>query len=288
MSVLDFFKLILLSAIWGGSFLFMRVAAPEFGPVVLVWLRVAIASLLFSPLLFKRSIRRELCANPVKMFVVGIFNAALPWSLLAYAVLSLEAGFTSLLNAVTPIFAALVGFCWLRIPLTRWQILGLMIGISGVAILAGDQLSFKEGGSGPSILAALGATICYGWVSQFIKRHMGDLSPWSITVGNLFTATLLMTPFAITRIPEQLPSWPSIGCAVALAVLSTAVAFLLLFDLLSRSGATSTTTVTFILPIFGVLFGAVFLMEEVTIRIIAGMAVALTGAALTAKLIPRT
>ncbi len=287
MSVLDFFKLILLSAIWGGSFLFMRVAAPEFGPIVLVWLRVAIASLLFSPLLFKRSILRELCANPGKMFIVGIFNAVIPWCLLAYAVLSLEAGFTSLLNAATPIFAALIGFCWLRIPLTRWQILGLVIGISGVAILAGDQLSFKEGGSGPSILAALGATICYGWVSQFIKRHMGDLSPWSITIGNLFTATLLLTPFAITRIPEQLPSWPAIGCAVALAVLSTALAFLLLFDLFSRSGATAITTVTFIIPIFGVLFGAVFLMEEVTIRIIAGMAVALTGAALTTKLIPR-
>lgn len=265
----------------------MRVAAPEFGPFVLVWLRAAIASLLFCPLLFKRSICKELCANPGKMFVVGIFNAALPWSLLTFAVLSLEAGFTSLLNAATPIFAALIGFFWLQIPLTRWQVLGLIIGIAGVAILAGDQLSFKEGGSGPAILAALGATISYGWVSQFIKRNMSDLSPWSITVGNLFTATLLMTPFAITRIPEQLPSWPSIGCAVALAVLSTAVAFLLLFDLLSRSGATATTTVTFIIPIFGILFGAVFLMEEVTIRIIIGMLVALTGAALTTKLIPR-
>lgn len=288
MSRLDFFKLILLAAIWGGSFLFMRVAAPELGPIVLVWLRVAIASLLFSPLLFKRSIFRELCANPGKMFIVGIFNAALPWCLLTYAVLSLEAGFTSLLNAATPIFAALIGFFWLRISLTRWQILGLIIGVSGVAILAGDQFSFEEGGSGPSILAALGATVSYGWVSQFIKRHMSDLSPWSITTGNLFTATLLLTPFAITRIPEHLPSWPAMGCAVALAVLSTALAFLLLFDLLSRSGATATTTVTFIIPIFGVLFGAIFLMEEVTMRIIAGMAVALTGAALTTKLIPRT
>ena len=221
------------------------------------------------------------------MLFVGIFNAALPWCLLTFAVLKLEAGLTSLLNAATPISAAIVGFLWMRIPLTRWQVIGLVIGVIGVSILAADQLSFDDDGAGFAILAALGATISYGFVSQFIKRYMGGLSTRSTAIGNLIGATLLLTPLAIFSIPETMPGWPAIGCAAALAILSTAVAFILLFDILSRAGATATTTVTFIIPVFGVLFGAIFLKEEITPRIITGMLVAFAGAALTTKLLPR-
>ncbi|MDF1755433.1 MAG: DMT family transporter [Verrucomicrobiales bacterium] len=287
MSPLDFVKLLLLSAIWGGSFLFMRIAAPEFGPFVLIWFRVAVAFLLLSPLLARKRVRKEVFGNPGKMMFVGIFNAALPWCLLAFAVLSLEAGFTSLLNAATPIFAAIIGFIWMKQPLTRWQTVGLILGICGVFILASDKLSLDSKGPILAIIATLGATICYGFISQYIKKDMSHLSPWSITIGNLMGATLILTPFAIGHLPESLPGTKAFVCATALGVLSTALAFVLLFDILSRSGATATTTVTFIIPIFGVLFGTLFLQEVVTARIIAGMLVAFAGAALTTKLLPR-
>ena len=287
MGGLDFIKLLVLSAIWGGSFLFLRVAVPEFGPVTLIWMRVAIASLILSPIFLKKQVRREVIRNWGKMLFIGVFNAVLPWCLLAIAVISLDAGFTSLLNAATPFFAALIGFFWLRIPLTRWQVVGLVVGMIGVAILAADQLSFRDGGSGLAVLSALGATISYGFVSQYIKRHVTDMSPWSITIGNLFAATLILSPFLFWHWPETLPGWKSIGCAVALGVLSTAIAFILLYDILSRAGATATTTVTFIIPIFGVLFGTVFLEEKITTRILVGMLVAFAGAALTTKLLPR-
>lgn len=287
MSPLDFVKLLFLSAIWGGSFLFMRVAVPEFGPFALIWFRVAIAFAILAPVLAKRRVRKEIFENPGKMLFVGVLNAALPWCLLAYAVISLEAGFTSLLNAATPIFAAIFGFVWLKQPLTRWQVIGLCLGICGVFILASGKLSFGVDGPGLAILAALGATVCYGLISQYIKKEMSHLSPWSITIGNLLGATLILTPFAIFELPDTMPGHKALICAIALAVLSTAIAFILLFDILSRAGATATTTVTFIIPIFGILFGAIFLKEAVTMQILAGMAVAFTGAALTTKLLPR-
>ena len=287
MHLSDFAKLILLSAIWGGSFLFLRIAAPEFGPFPLIWTRVAGALLVLSPLLASKRVRIELRENVGHLLVIGIFNAVLPWSLLAYAILSLEAGFTSLLNAATPIFAALVGLVWLRLPLTRWQLLGLVLGLSGVAVLSGDQLSFRPGGSGWAILAALAAAASYGFISQYTTRYLSHVSTRSLTMGNLIAATVILTPMALLTLPESLPSSPAIWSAVGLALLSTAVAFLLLFQILSRAGATATTTVTFIIPVFAILFGALALDEKVTLRIGLGMFLVFAGAALATKLLPR-
>ena len=169
---LDFLKLLLLSAIWGGSFLFMRVASPEFGPIFLIWTRVALATAFLSPVLLRPEVRRDLKENPGRMLRLGVFNAAIPWCLLAYAVLSLEAGFTSLLNAATPIFAAIIGFLWLRLPLTKLQQLGLLIGIIGVAILAWDQILPGENNRALAIAATLLATICYGYASPVSYTHL--------------------------------------------------------------------------------------------------------------------
>ena len=283
----DFARLILLSAIWGGSFLFLRIAAPEFGPIPLIWTRVAGAVLVLSPLLASQQVRRELRENVGHLLVIGIFNAVLPWTLLAYAILSLEAGFTSLLNAATPIFAAVIGLVWLRRPLTRWQVLGLVLGLAGVAILSGDQLSFRPGGSGWAILAALAAAASYGFISHYTTRYLGKVSTRSLTMGNLITATVILTPMAWWTMPESIPSSPAIWSAAGLALLSTAVAFLLLFQILSRAGATATTTVTFIIPVFAILFGALVLGEKVTLRIGLGMLLVFAGAALATKLFPR-
>lgn len=287
MTLPDFARLILLSAIWGGSFLFLRIAAPEFGPIPLIWTRVAGAVLVLSPLLASKRVRRELRENIGHLLIVGIFNAVIPWTLLAHAVLSLEAGFTSLLNAATPIFAALIGLVWLRRPLTSWQVLGLILGVSGVAILAGDQLSFRPGGSGWAILAGLAAAASYGFISHYTTRYLGGVSTRSLVMGNLITATILLTPMAFLTLPDSVPSWPSIWSAAGLALLSTAVAFVLLFQILSRAGATATTTVTFIIPVFAVLFGALVLDEKVTLRIGLGMLTVFAGAALTTKLFPK-
>ncbi|MCP3961475.1 MAG: DMT family transporter [bacterium] len=185
MRPVDVLRLLLLSAIWGASYLFMRVAAPSFGPVPLILLRVGCAALFFSPLLARRGVREQLARHWRALAVVGIFNSAFPFSLLAFSTLSLEAGFTSLLNATTPLFAAAVGALWLALALRRGQILGLVLGFAGVAILSWGHLSFRQGGSGWAIVAALVASLSYGVSAHITKHYLSGLRPVVVATGSM-------------------------------------------------------------------------------------------------------
>lgn len=282
----DALRLTLLSAIWGASFLFLRIAAPEFGPVALIFLRVAGGALVLLPVLLRADHRRVLATHTGPLFIQGLFNSALPFCLLAWATLSLEAGMTSLLNASTPIFTALLGLLWLGIPLQRSQVTGLVLGIIGIAILAGDQLGFREGGNGWAVLAVLGATCCYGVATHYAKLRFAGIPSLVVSAGSLLFSGLLLLPAGILTWPAAAPSTLAMWSAAILAVVCTAFAFVLFFDILSRTGATAAATVTFIIPIFGVLWGSLFLQEAVTLRMGVGMVVALLGTALVLKLVP--
>ncbi len=288
MTLSDTIRLLLLSAIWGASFLFMRIAAPELGPFPTTFARISIAALALFPLLLLRPEHRSTlrnCKGP--LLILGLFGSALPFSLLCWATLHLEAGFTSLLNATTPICAALIGFWWLRIPLTRFQSLGLAVGLGGIAILTGDQLDFRRDGAGWPILAVLGATSCYGFAGHYTRTRLSRLSPLAVSAGSLLAASLILLPLVLLFPPPALPGRGALASTLALGLLCTAVAFILFFGLLKRNEATAATTVTFIIPAFGILWGALFLQEEVTARMILGMAVALLGTAFVTKLLPR-
>ena len=285
-SFADLLRLTLLSAIWGGSFLFLRIAAPEFGPFSLILIRTGGGALILLPFLLRPANRRILATHTRSLFVQGVYNSALPFTLFGWAALSLEAGFTSLLNAATPISAAIIGLLWLRIPLQRSQVLGLLIGFAGIAILAGDQLTFKEGGSGWAIVAVLLATCSYGLAGHHAKLRFAGIPALTVSAGSLLFSGLLLLPFGLYFWPETPPSPSAIASATALAAICTALAFILFFDVLSRVGATAAATVTFVIPVFGVLWGALFLHERVTGRMLLGMAVALLGTALVTKLLP--
>lgn len=285
MSLSDAFRLTLLSAIWGASFLFMRVAAPEFGPFPLILVRIGGAALLLLPFLLRARNRHVLRSHKRSLFFLGLVNSALPFCLLGWAALTLAAGFTSLLNASTPIFTAIIGFLWLRVPLNRDQVLGLLLGFAGIAILTGDQFSFSRGGTGWPVVAVLGATCSYGVAGHYAKLRLADVSPLAVSAGSLFFATLLLIPLAFLFPPARLPSPGAMGAALALSILCTALAFVLFFDILKRTGATAAATVTFIIPVFGILWGAIFLAERVTGRMILGMAVALIGTALVTRIL---
>ena len=282
----DLADLVLLAALWGASFLFMRYAAPAFGPLPLIWLRVGVAAACLLPLLLVRGPHGVLRQHAGSLTVMGVFSAALPFALIAWATLSITAGLASILNATVPIFTALIGALWLGEQLGRWRSVGLVVGFVGVLLLAGDQADFKPGGSGWAIAAMLLATLSYGFAANFAKVRLAGVPVLVNATGSQLVSTAVLLPFAIALRPQESPGpWPW-AAAVALGVACTALAFLLFFRLLANVGAARTVTVTFLIPLFGVLWGAVFLGETVNAGMLASGGVVVLGTAMATGVLP--
>ena len=280
----DLIDFLLLAAVWGESFLFMRVAAPEFGPFALIGLRSGLAALCLWPLLLARG--RETGWGPVRahlreLTVVGVVNALIPFTLFAYAALSLTAGFTALINASTPLWTALVGVLWLKSGLSRAQWFGLSLGALGMVILTWGKVDFKPGGSGLAVVAGLVATLAYGISTHYTKRKLAAVSPLGVAAGSQTTGALMLLPLAVIYWPVVAPSPKAWIAAILLAVLATAFALILYFRLIARVGGQKASTVTFLIPVFAIGWGAVLLDEGVTLPMLAGGAVVLLGTALT-------
>jgi drug/metabolite transporter (DMT)-like permease len=281
-------ELLLLAAIWGGSFLFMRIAAPEFGSPALVLLRVGLAGLVLLPVaLIRRSNLGELLARWRPVLAVGAMSAALPFLLYAYAAHSLSAGLLSVANASTPIWTAIVGRLWLKDRLPASRMAGLAVGMAGILVLVWDKLDFGSGGSGLAVLAAVGAPMFYGLGTNATKRYLGGIDALANATGNMLSATLLLLPLAILYWPDHPVSWPAWSATLALALLCTGLAYALFFRLLLHMGPTGATNVTFLIPVFGMLWGLWFLGESITPRILAGAGIILAGTALALGLWPR-
>ena len=285
MSPPDALRLLLLAIIWGASFLLLRIAAPEFGPMPLILVRSVVAAICFAGVFRLASNRAILRQHLGGFFLLGIVNTALPFSLLAYSTLSLEAGFTSLLNATTPIFAAIIGAAIFSTPLRPPQVIGLFIALGGVAILSWDHLNFGPGGSGLAVLAALGASASYGIAVNFTKHRLAKVPPQVVSAGALVMASLILLVPGILFWPAEMPSAKSWNSALLLAVICTAIAYALFFSLLKRSGAMAASSVTFLIPIFAILWGAIVLGEKVDPQLLVGMLVTLGGTALAVGLI---
>lgn len=285
MKPLDIFFLLLLSAIWGASFLFMRVASPEFGPVALIALRMIGAVVIVLPFLLKAEFRQRIWQARWALSFLGFFNHVIPFSLLAFATLRLDAGFTSLINATTPMFAALVGALWFANPINRQQLMGLLIAFLGVFILSADKLSFSADGPGWAIVAGLIATFCYGIAVNYSKKNLSHLSASEITVGSMFASSLMLALPGWWLWPEQNPSGLAWTSALLLATICTALAFLLFFRVLASAGAVASSTVTFLVPIFAIGWGVSLLGEEVNLRLLLGMVVTLIGTAITLQIV---
>jgi len=263
----------------------MRVASPEFGPITLVFLRMFIALLVVSPFLLKPTFRTTLWQNLKPLSLLGLLNHVLPFCLLAFATLRLEAGFTSLINATTPIFAAMVGAIWFATPINRQQLLGLVFAFSGIFVLSADKLTFSAGGTGWAILAGLGATFCYGLSLHFSKRKLSHLSAREITVGSMAASSTMLILPGIWFWPAINPSTTAWLSAILLAVVCTAIAFLLFFRLLASAGPMASSTVTFLVPLFAIAWGVVLLNETMTLQLFIGMAITLCGTAIALQLV---
>jgi drug/metabolite transporter (DMT)-like permease len=261
----DFF---LLAAIWGASFLFTRIAVVEFGPVPTAALRVAIAALFLVPILLWRGLGPQLRQHWKAVFFVGVLNSGIPFACFSFALLSITTGLSSILNATVPLFGAVVAWIWLKDRLSATRVLGLAIGFAGVVMLAWDKASFKPDASGVAsgwaVLACLLATLCYGIAASYTKRFLGGLPALVTATGSQLGATLGLALPALWLWPAQAPGAKSWAALLAVGVLCTGVAYILYFRLIERAGPARALAVTFLLPVFAIFYGMLFLGEQVT------------------------
>ena len=276
----DLGELFVLAALWGGSFLFMRLGAAEFGPVALAAGRVIGATLCLLPLLQWRGQMGVLRTHWRPIFVVGVTNSALPFLCFSYAALSITAGLSSIFNAATPLFGAVIAWLWLKDRLTPSRILGLCVGFAGVLWLAWDKASFKPGGSGWAVVACLAATLLYGISANYTKKRLAGVAPLAVATGSQLSAALVLALPAAWWWPSTAPSPSAWLTATALAVLCTAVAYVLYFRLIAHIGPANAIAVTFLIPVFAVLWGRLFLAEGITTAMFFGCMAILLGTGL--------
>ncbi|MES2150364.1 MAG: DMT family transporter [Pseudomonadota bacterium] len=279
MNTANFLRLVLLAAIWGSSFLFLRICAPVLGPAVLIEYRVGFAAVfLFAVGLFLKkplALRRHW----KHYLILGLLNSALPFLLFAFAARTLSASVLSVLNATAPMWGALIGALWSRHAVSARVALGLVLGTIGVALLVGfDHVSARPG-AGLAIAAALVAAISYSVASAY-TRSASSVEPFANAHGSMWAATLLVLPVLPFFPAPGVASVGIMGAALALGVMCSGIAYMLYFRLIQDVGPTSALTVTFLNPLFGILWGSLFLHEVIGWYTIAGSAIVIAGTAL--------
>lgn len=291
MKTRDLSELLALAALWGASFLLMRLSVPEFGPMALAALRCLGAALFLLPVLLWQGQGAALRANWRAIAWLGVVNSALPFVLYGVALLAINAGLSAIFNAATPLWAAAIGALWLHERLGPTRVLGLVVGLLGVVGLAWDKAGLRANEHGVStalaIIACLAATLLYGYGANFAKKRLAGVSSMAIAAGSQLSAALLLALPAWLQRPQAMPganAWVSLAL---LALLCTGVAYILYFRLIAHIGATSASAVTFLIPAFAAAFGWLLLDERLSASMIVGGIVILIGTALAMGLWPR-
>jgi drug/metabolite transporter (DMT)-like permease len=269
----DWSLLGLLSVLWGGSFFFNGVILKELPPLTLVFLRVALGAVMLLPLLWLYEVRFPKGLSGWKpFFAIGLFNNVLPFSLIVFGQTYIPSGLASILNATTPLFTVVVMAIAREEKLQVHRIAGVVVGLIGVTILHGDGLGF-ESGQGAGILLCLAAALSYGLSALVARRWLANSPPLGTATFQMLASAVMMTGVAglIDR-PWQLPmpgltTWLAV---IGLAALSTALAYIVFFQILRRSGATNVMLVTLLIPVTAILLGYLVLGEKISAQEIAG------------------
>ena len=279
----DIVALVLLGAIWGASFLFMRMGAGQFGSMALAGMRAIGAAVCSIPLLMSRERLAELRAHWRSIALIGLANSALPFVLFSYAAQSLPAGLSAIFDAVAPLLVAASGWLWLSERLNATQASGLVIGLTGVVWLIGSSMGFGHGGAavGWAMAACVGANVCYTFGAHYSHRKVQRVSPLSVAIGSQVAAAVMLLPFTLWLWPARSPSLQAWVAMFGLAAVCTSLAYVLFYRLLARIGSTRSMAVLYLIPVFGVLWGAMFLGEKLTLAMAGGSLVILLGVALT-------
>lgn len=281
MSRRDLMRLFLLGAIWGGSFIFMRLLAPAIGAFMTVELRLLLAGIAlfigFKATGFDFGWR----VFWKKYFITGAVNSALPFCLYAYAALHISASSMAILNSSTPLFGVVFSALWLGEKLTGQKIAGLVMGSLGVALVAraASGGSDIDGEFIPAVLACLGGSACYAIAGIYIKKFAADVKPVGMAACSQLAAAVILLPSFLHFPPLETFTPVLIGSVLVLSLVCSAIAYLLYFGLIASAGPSKALTVTFLVPAFGMVWGGIFLHETVTLPMLAGCALIIAGTA---------
>ncbi|HZD19263.1 MAG TPA: DMT family transporter [Burkholderiales bacterium] len=278
MTATDAARLVLLAAIWGASFLFVRIAAPVIGPVATADLRMLIAGAALLAYYAVTGFDAQWRLRWRQYLAIGVLNSAVPFLLYAYAALELSVGLLAVLNATSPMWAALLGIVALREALTKRRLAGLIVGMAGVAIVSGPEASTRW----LSIAAGLGAALCYALTGIALKRWGHGAPARGMAVGTQLTGGLLLLPLLAISPPGNITPGVA-GAMLALGVVCGALAYVLYFRLVADIGATGALTVTYLIPLFGILWGALALGEALTAARVLGAIVVTLGTVLVLR-----
>jgi drug/metabolite transporter (DMT)-like permease len=257
----DYLLLILLSAIWGSSFIFMRLLAPVFGAAGTASLRLLIAAVFLIVLFYFTGYKINWKRDAKLLFFLGLINSALPFYLYAYAALHIPASLSVIINAMSPMFGALFASLILKDRLTPTKVAGLFMGTLGVGLMSGS----KSLPQGPQALVALGACLlaaaCYGLGSTFVKKYGTHLEARSLAAGSQLFAGLSLLPFFLLHKVDTPITVPIVSMLLIFGIVCSALAYLIYYRIIKTLGPTKALTVTFLMPVFGVVWSNIFLAE---------------------------
>lgn len=281
MPLRNWIMLAVLGAIWGGSFLFAKVAVAEIPPLVLVFLRVSIACAVLLAVLWYQGLLGQLDKRlAVPFLIMGFLNNAVPFSLLFLGQTAIGAGLASILNATTPVFTVIVASLLVRQETLRaHRVGGVILGVAGVAVMLSSSLSGLATDPVWAQLCCLGAAISYACAATFARRFR-DVPAQVAATGQLMGSSLIMLPVALYAGANWSPLAPSLTVwanVIALGILATALAYLIYFRLLSEAGATNASLVTLIVPASALFFGWLILGENLSPLQLGGFAILLVG-----------
>jgi len=259
----------------------MKIGGPELGPLLFMAIRTLVASLLLVPIMLLSKQYKAMNTVKLHVFIVGMLNTAIPFVLFGWATLTLTAGSTSVLNATVPMFGAIVSVVWLKDKISISAIIGLMIGFIGVYFLMSEKLHMPQTDVLWPTIGVMFAALCYGISANYTKKYLSNVKPIALAAGSQVSASIVLIPISLFFLPNQIPSSAAISSVLFIGIVCTGLAYIIFFRLIAALGPTKAISVTYLIPVFGLIWGMLFLNETVTSIMLFGCSLIMLGVALT-------
>ena len=274
MELKNWILLILLGAVWGSAFMFIKISADDFGPILLVNLRLLLAGALFLPFLLQKKYLAYFKTHFSGILILGIFSNAFPFTMFSYASLGATSNMLGILNGTTAFMTMVVAYFWLKESISPKQIFGIILGFLGILVLVNPANgSATIGASGFALVGALSYSFSGVYIQKYqLNANKFVLIGWAMLFGGLF-----LTPLSFFNLPDQMPDNNAIAALLWLGIVSTGIAYLGYIRLIEQIGAVRTSTVTYLLPVFSIIWGSIFLQEKITWIIFGGFIFVMIG-----------